>query len=479
MLSHITTARGRLPRLRRAVAALALATLPAAACKSPEEILAVTDPDIIFPEATRSAAGASAARLGALARLNVATSGAESMFHYGGLMADEWRSGDTFIQRDETDKRAVQPINANVTTANRNLHRARLTAELAVQLLTEFTPTATTSIAEMYLVQAYTENVLAEHFCSGIPFSTVVDGVEQYGTQLTTVVTLERALAHADSGLAIITGTAAADVNVLRALRVTKARILLNLDRPADASTAIGGTSAATGVPTDYRYQMQHSQTSRDNAIWSLNNSARRYTVSAGEGGVGINFATANDPRVPACAGGSAACRAAGVTQSRVFDSGSTITLHVQLIWPTRESPVTIISGVEARLIEAEAQLRAGNAAGALATLNQLRTTVAGLGPLTLAATPDAQVDQLFRERAFWLFSRGHRLGDLRRLVRPSANPAAGQPTGYGRTVGSVFPTGAFHKGGSYGTDVNFPNPQAEENNPNVPVGQTCFDRNA
>jgi hypothetical protein len=305
-----------------------------------------------------------------------------------------------------------------------------------------------------------------------------VNGVEQLGGQLTTVQTLERALAHADSGLALITGTAAADVSIRRALQVTKARILLNLDRPADAATAIGGTATA-GVPTDYRYQMQHSQTSRDNAIWDLNNNARRYTVSAGEGGVGINFATANDPRVPACAGGSAACRAAGVTQSRVFDSGSTIPLHVQLIWPTRESPVTIISGVEARLIEAEAQLRAGNATGSLATLNQLRTTVTGLTPLTLAATPEARVDQLFRERAFWLFSRGHRLGDLRRLVRPTASAAAGQPTGYGRAVESVFPTGAFHKGGTYGTDVNFPNPQAEENNPNVPVGRTCFDRNA
>jgi hypothetical protein len=224
---------------------------------------------------------------------------------------------------------------------------------------------------------------------------------------------------------------------------------------------------------------MQHSQTSRDNAIWDLNNNARRYTVSAGEGGVGINFATANDPRVPVCAGGSTACRNAGVTQSRVFDSGSTIPLYVQLVWPTRESAVTIISGVEARLIEAEAQLRAGDPAGALATLNQLRTTVAGLQPLALAATPEAQVDQLFRERAFWLFARGHRLGDLRRLVRPSASPAAGQPTGYGRPVASVFPTGNFHKGGSYGPDVNFPNPQAEENNPNVPVGRTCFNRDA
>jgi hypothetical protein len=63
----------------------------------------------------------------------------------------------------------------------------------------------------------------------------------------------------------------------------------------------------------------------------------------------------------------------------------------------------------------------------------------------------------MFRERAFWLFSTGHRLGDLRRLVRQ-----------YGRTVNTTFPSGTFHKGGTYGPDTNFPLPQSEENNPNV-----------
>ena len=116
-----------------------------------------------------------------------------------------------------------------------------------------------------------------------------------------------------------------------------------------------------------------------------------------------------------------------------------------------------------------------GSAAGALATLNALRAAtgagsggIAGLAPLTAAASAAAGVDQLFRERAFWLFSRGHRLGDLRRLVRQ-----------YSRPANTVFPSGAFQKGGVYGSDVNFPIPQAESNNPNVPAGQTCLDRNA
>ena len=120
-------------------------------------------------------------------------------------------------------------------------------------------------------------------------------------------------------------------------------------------------------------------------------------------------------------------------------------------------------------MIEAEAQLAAGNAPGALATLNAARTTVTGLTPLVDAGTADARVNQLFRERAIWLFGRGYRLGDMRRLIRQ-----------YGRTAAQVFPVGAWHKGGNYGTDVNFPVPQAEQNNPNLPSGaSTCLDRNA
>ena len=103
--------------------------------------------------------------------------------------------------------------------------------------------------------------------------------------------------------------------------------------------------------------------------------------------------------------------------------------LHVQLVWPLRESSFALTSGVEARMIEAEAQLAAGNTAGALATLNTARTTVTGLTPLVDAGTTDARVNQLFRERAIWLFGRGYRLGDMRRLVRQ-----------YGRTAERRLP---------------------------------------
>jgi hypothetical protein len=474
-----TTPPSRPSRLRRVVAIASLAgvaTLSIVGCQSPTEFLRVEDADIINPGDVQSAAGADAVRLGALSRLNGATSGGtsgsplgdqEGLFLLSGLFADEWNNGDSFIARQEVDQRVITLPNTFLTALNRQLHRARLAAEQAVDLLTTYKPGGPAwQVAEMYFVQAYVENLMAEHYCNGLTFSTVVNGVEQYGVPMTTTAAFERALGHADAGLALVTGTTVDDIKVRNALLVTRGRILMNLNRAVDAGLAVAA------VPTTFRYDMFHAQTATSNAIWLFNNSARRYSVSAGEGtvNVGLNYATANDPRVPVCTGGDAVCRGIGVTQA-IRDDQST-PLIVQRLWPVRESSVTIVGGVEARLIEAEAALRAANYVLYTQKLNQARTEggVAGL-PATLAdpGTDPARVDLLFRERAFWLFGRGHRVGDMRRLIRQ-----------YGRTAAAVFPTGNWHKGGQYGSDVNFPVPQAEQNNPNVPQGaSTCSDRNA
>ena len=435
-------------------------TVAASSC-GPSEFLGIEDPDIINPSNVQSAAGANAVRVGALARLNSASSGGESLVLLGGLFTDEWINGDSFIGRQEVDQRVITVQNSFVTDASRSLHRARLSAQQAIELLAEFAPAAPGwQPAEMFLVQAYIENMTAETFCNGLVFSTVIDGDEVYGTPMTTTDAFNRALAHADSGLTLVTGTTNDDNRVRNALKVVRGRILLNLNRPADAAASV------TGVLTNFKYDMFHALTATSNQVWSLNNLSWRYSVGNSEGTNGINFATAADPRLPVCVGNDAVCRTNGVTRDRRDDLGQP--LHVQLVWPLRESSFAITSGMEARMIEAEAQLRAQNTAGALATLNAARATVTALTPLVDAGTEPARVNQLFRERAIWLFGRGYRLGDMRRLIRQ-----------YGRTAATVFPVGTWHKGGNYGTDVNFPVPQAELNNPNVPAGQTCMDRSA
>ncbi|MBI5600021.1 MAG: hypothetical protein HY944_00490 [Gemmatimonadetes bacterium] len=456
--SLFSALRSRLPRPAARTIAPLVAALVLAAC-NPTDVLEVTDPDIVNPSDVASAAGADAVRLGALARFNSATSGDESLLQLGGLFSDEWNNGDSFIARQEIDQRVITRENSFMLSATRILMRARLSSEQALDLLRKYSPTAPAwQLAEMYLVQAYLENLAAEHFCSGLVFSTVKDGVEVYGAPMTTVAVYARALAHADSGLALITGTTTNDVRVKSALQVTKGRILLNQNNAAAAGAAVAGVS------TSFQYLMYHAQTATSNTYWTLGNIAGRYSVSTNEGINGLDFATANDPRVPTCQGNDAVCKVIGATRANRDDLSKPF--WVQRIWPARESSVAILSGKEARLIEAESQLAAGNTAGSLATLNALRATVSGLTPLADAGTTAARVDQLFRERAFTLFGLGTRTGDMRRLIRS-----------YGRTANAVFPTGTWHKGGNYGTDVNFPIPFAETNNPTAGAG-ACIDRN-
>jgi hypothetical protein len=145
---------------------------------------------------------------------------------------------------------------------------------------------------------------------------------------------------------------------------------------------------------------------------------------------------------------------------------------------------VDVANGIDARLIEAEAAFLAGNYGGlngTLAILNALRASqqvltnnvtyaANALPPLTDPGTDSARVAQLFREKAFWTFSRGERLGDLRRLIRQA-------PYKQWYNANNTFPTGQHYRGGTYGTDVNLPVPQDEQNN--NPKFHGCLDRNA
>lgn len=457
-------------RIRATLGMLAFAaSIPLAGCDT-DELLTVTDPDIINPGDVSTPAGAEAVRLGALSRFIGTTTGSsggtftETLFVWSGQLADEWRTGDTFAQRLQVDQRSIEFSNSGVDNALRNAHRARLSAAQAVLALRQFAPAAPAwQLAEMYFVQGFVENMLGEYFCSGVAFSTVVNGEEQFGGQATTAETFARALAHADSGLALSTGTDANAIRVRNAIMVLRGRILLNQGNFAQAAAAVNA------VPTSFAYVHQHSQTTRDNVNWLMNNNSGRYAVGDNEGGNGLNFATANDPRLPVCRGGDAACRAVGVTNTRPFNTLTTTPYYVQLKWPNRSDPMTVVNGIEARLIEAEAAYNMGANGNALPILNALRATVTGLAPLTDPGTPAGRVNQLFRERAFWMFGTGHRLGDLRRLVRQ-----------YGRPQNTVFPVGNYAEGGTYGSDVNFPVTQSEANNPAVPQGtELCIDRNA
>jgi hypothetical protein len=316
----------------------------------------------------------------------------------------------------------------------------------------------------MYFTLGFEEITLAENFCNGIPMTNTVNGVPIYGQPLANDSIFKIALIHFDSALTLATGSDTKSVSVKQAASVGKARALVDLGQFTTAAPLVG----AAVVPTTYQYLLTFDQTTGDNNLWTLNNSNGRYTVSDSVDNItgiipnALPFFSAKDPRVPT----------ASPSSPKPFDAVTP--LRTQQIWAGRSDPVPLVSGIDARLIEAETRLQAGDFAGMMTILNALRTAGQTIGPLkvaampALAAAPTTKADAatvFFREKAFWVFGRGQRLSDLRRLIRQ-----------YGRTQDQVFPTGAFHKGGNFGADVNLPVPDAELTNPNF---KGCLDRKA
>jgi hypothetical protein len=453
------------------VSMAALLPLLGACSDVSDELLEATDPDLVSPENAQSAEGALALYNGALGRLRTITAGGESTWLFGGLLADEWSTSSTFVQNDETDQRAVLVNNSTVTGQFRALARARQSATEAIRTMKEFREDETTQIAELYFVRAFAQLQMASDFCNGIPLSRMEqDGTITYGAPLPVAEVFAAAIADADSGLALLSGTSSAVVAVQNALKVTKARAQLGNAQFAAAATTVAG------IPTSYAYTVTFAVGSGDNILWNQPASQRRYTVGDSLEGRGRNLLVRNatpffslqDPRVPvrytvATNGRDTTISQDGLTPSR------TTTLFA------RTTATPVVNGIDARLIEAEARLQTNDFAGMTTILNALRAAPPKLGevqptalaPLIAPTTRDAAINLLFREKALWTFSRGQRLGDMRRLIRQ-----------YNRPQDQVFPVGTHYRGGNYGTDVNLPVPQAEENNPEL-SGPACIDRNA
>ncbi|MBK8248683.1 MAG: hypothetical protein IPK85_14920 [Gemmatimonadetes bacterium] len=456
-------------RFTRAAGTAAMLAAFAACSGVTDSLLDVEDPDLIMPENASSAAGAIAVANGALGRLRNVTAGAESTWMFGGLLADEWGTSSTFIQNDETDWRKILDNNSQVQGMLRRLYLVRTAATQGAALLKEFNATRTALMGEMFFARGFAELQLASDFCNGIPLSDGSTQTPVYTAPLPVATVFTAAMASFDSALLVATGTDAQSVLIQRAARVGKARAQLGNNQFAAAATTVAG------IPTSFRYQSTFSLTTSDNIIWNQGTSAKRYSVADNLEGNSRNlvvknaipFFSARDPRLP-------------VTDTRtVGQDGGTFVRTTTLY--DRLTAIDVVNGIDARLIEAEAALRGGNATQWLAILNGLRTgtdrvTSVGtvtlgataLAPLTMPASDSARVSLHFYEKAFWTFSRGQRLGDMRRLVRQ-----------FGRAPEDVYPVGIHYKTSRYGDDVVLPVTVDESTNPNLNGAPACLDRKA
>lgn len=450
-----------LPRIALAVGVL---TFPLAGCDT-EELLEVEDPELATPEVLNTEAGVPVLVAQGLGDFQFGYSGGgtgfDSFISTTGLITDELYTSDTFPTRTVLDQRDLNPTASGNESddAYQFLQLARRSLDAAADATEQFFGADDPRIARLRALEGFTYVALGEGFCSGIPFSTTtqVGAPDQFGEPIATAAVFDTAVARYNAALAVNAGYNLAAVG--------KARALVNQGKYQEAAAAVAA------VPTTFVYMIEHSDntTRQQNALQALQDNGR-YSVSDEEGINGLPFRSALDPRVPWVEDPEGG-----------FDAN--IPLFINLRYPNQGSDVPLATGVEARLIEAEAALNAGDVATWLAKLNELRADVfplmalmfdeyelsldrareeAGeegfeqLAPLTDPGTRQGRLDLLFAERGFWLYTTGHRLGDLRRLVR-----------NYNFPKDEAFPTGAFFKGGEYGSDVAFPITFEEVNNPN------------
>jgi starch-binding outer membrane protein, SusD/RagB family len=438
-----------------------LATLLGLALTTGCGLLDTQQPNIIDPNKLNTPEAAEALRLGALADFGFVKDGDgtttdDGLILVSGLLGDEFIHSTTPPSEQEIDQRTTAIVNPSLSDVFFNLHKARRGAENAAQSLRDFLvePDSTTEIAEMLSVAGFTYIYFGEDFCNGVPFSRVSGDSTIFGQSQSNAEAFEIAVAKFDSALAE-PGLVNDDGTITNLAAVGRARALVDLGRWDEAAAAVAD------VPTDFQYVTEHAEAplALENAIWVYTTQGL-WSVADQEGGNGLPFITAQDPRVPA--------DTVDADGDGVADFGlDNATIQWELFkYPDAGASVPVADGIEARLIEAEGQLQTNDFAGMRTTLNALRATI-GLDPLPTVSTLDAAVDMLFSERGFWLYATGHRLGDMRRLIRQ-----------YGRDANTVFPVGSYHKGSgaAYGSDVNLPIPIEEQNNPN---GKTCTDRNA
>lgn len=413
-------------------------------CAACGGLLDVDSPDVVQPPQLNNVAGAEALTNGALSSIYIPFA---SHVYNSGVFSDEFMLPTVFTTFADIDFR-TQAVTFN-EYGPIGMHQPRTEAQQAIDARRQFVPAPRSKIGQLFAVRGFAELYLGETSCNGTPLTEVVNLLPVWGGPITSDSMLKRSVADFDSALVY----AADSARVLNYVRIARGRALDDLGRFSDAAAAVAA------VPTDYVYnaELTLAVAGSTNIVYN-GNSLKTITVSDREGVNGLDFVSAKDPRVP--------------TQALGVGTDAATQVYLFTKYTTLASPIPMATGIEARLIQAEAAFQANKndaattGSGWLGILNSLRATAItpAMAPLADPGTPDKRVDLLFRERAFWMFGTGHRMGDLRRLLRQ-----------YGRTVGQTWPTGPYKAGVNYGTDVVFILTLSEQSNPNL---HYCTDKN-
>jgi hypothetical protein len=320
---------------------------------------------------------------------------------------------------------------------------ARTTADTILARLQEWTDAELpTGINRQQLIgraasyAGYSLVLLGESMCSA---------AINIGPELSKAELWEEAKARFD--IAVTAATTANDDATLNMARVGRARTLLNLGQVA----AAGADAAAVPDGFVVNAAALATGTNRQQNLVFIHTQASNYG-SVDLSFVGLEFGGVPDPRVD-------------VNVTETIGSNGVTPIRQVLKYANRGAPVPIARTSEARLIQAEAQVAAGNMQAAVDIINALHIA-AGLPEYDGTGQSAQQVlAQVIEERRRELFMEGHRLGDMNRYQLPRL-PADGSPFPNGGVYSSQACPGANAAGYPFG----FPLPDVERlNNPNIP----------
>jgi hypothetical protein len=294
------------------------------------------------------------------------------------------------------------------------------------------------TVAQGQLWAGYSERLLGENMCQA-----VFDG----GALEPSVKYLERANTYFTSAIATATASAKpGSATVVSAATAGRASVRVAL------GDWTGAVADAQKVPTSFVYQMPFfdigDEYQYNRIYWSSTLAALNRAHSVWNTPYEAYYTATGDPRV--------AYQVTDRMGNGAVEGVGPVKWYPQLKYKTKTSPINLSTGREMRLIEAEGALRNGDWTGAMATINQLRTSAGA--PAAQAANSTEAWTVLKRERGVELWLEGRRLSDLRRWKATS-------------TPGDLSPL-ETQGAPSYlkGQDLCFPLSRTEINtNPNVP----------
>ena len=351
----------------------------------------------------------------------------QSIIQSGGLLSEELWTGAVRIETNDISRRNIASVNLDVnSTVFSPLSRSFVTNDDVVETLSAGAGAASdVNLARASMAAGFSLVFLAEQRC---------EGVIRRSRALTVNEVLDSAIVRFQRAITVATAAGASGVVIVNASNVGLARAQLQKgDNPAAATTAglVPASAADYSVVTvDDVANRGLGNTIYNSSIGNTQSVPQNYQIT--------------DTRVPWVSTGAPA-------QDPTLNP-----LVRQLKYGSYTAPIRIASYLEARYILAEARLKGGDPAPAVALIaERISPTVAGVGATPLAATTTLGQLMELRARDFWL--EGKKLGDIRR------NPA--------EKAYYTAPGAPYYKGiGTFGSDVCFPIPQEEVNtNPNLP----------